>query len=148
MKLNVTDNLKDHYLPEGRDDYHLLGKLNLLDAVNFSGIVKQGDLKGYYEKADIFIFSSLIESFGQGLLEAMSNGLPCVVTDIPIFKEIGKDSVLYFKAGDSADLRDKLELLLKNYELRFELGRKAKIRAKDFSWENHVHKIEEIISTL
>lgn len=148
IKLNITDDLKNHNLPEGRKAYTTLKEQNLLNHVNFYGVVKQENLREYYNKADVFIFSSVIESFGQGLLEAMANGLPCVVSDIPVFREIGKDSILYFNPGDSYDLSNKLKLLLNDCDLRANLGNKAKKRAAEFSWEKHVFNIKQIVSTL
>ena len=47
------------------------------------------------------------------LLEAMSYGLPVLVSDIPANKEVNLPKERYFCCGDLDDLRDKMRKLLK-----------------------------------
>lgn len=53
--------------------------------------------------ADLLFIPSLREGFGIPLLEAGMLKLPIVCSDIPPFREIGKDNVQYFSPGDSPD---------------------------------------------
>ncbi len=46
------------------------------------------------------VHASLDEGFGIPLIEAMSAGTPIVVSDIPIFREVGADAASYFPATD------------------------------------------------
>ncbi|HCC36260.1 MAG TPA: glycosyltransferase family 1 protein, partial [Treponema sp.] len=56
---------------------------------------------------------SLYEGFGLPPLEAMTLGTHALVSDIPVFKEIYRDyPVVFFRAGDILDLKDKLLELL------------------------------------
>ena len=48
------------------------------------------------------------------LLEAMSYGLLVPVSDIPANKEVKLPAERYFRCGDVADLKEKLEVLLFN----------------------------------
>ncbi|MDH6236954.1 glycosyltransferase family 1 protein [Cryobacterium sp. CG_9.6] len=54
--------------------------------------------------ATALVTASLDEGFGIPLVEAMSLGIPIVVSDIPIFREIGADAALFFDPTDPADL--------------------------------------------
>jgi glycosyltransferase involved in cell wall biosynthesis len=52
--------------------------------------------------ATALVTASKAEGFGIPLVEAMRFGTPVVVTDIPIFREIGGDAATYFPADDAA----------------------------------------------
>ncbi|WP_022885061.1 glycosyltransferase family 4 protein [Glaciibacter superstes] len=51
--------------------------------------------------ATALVSASHDEGFGIPLVEAMSIGIPVVVSDIPIFREIGGDAAVYFPADDA-----------------------------------------------
>jgi glycosyltransferase involved in cell wall biosynthesis len=52
------------------------------------------------DHAFALVHASLDEGFGIPLIEAMSAGTPIVVSDIPIFREVGADAAGYFPATD------------------------------------------------
>ena len=56
------------------------------------------NLKDYYEGFDYFASFSSTESYGYSIVEAMSYGVPLIVRDIPVLKELGfKDGVHGYK---------------------------------------------------
>jgi glycosyltransferase involved in cell wall biosynthesis len=56
------------------------------------------------DRATALVHASREEGFGIPLVEAMGRGTPIVVSDIPIFREIGGDTALYFVADDASGL--------------------------------------------
>ncbi|SDN25551.1 Glycosyltransferase involved in cell wall bisynthesis [Cryobacterium flavum] len=58
--------------------------------------VTDEDYHALVRSATALVTASLDEGFGIPLVEAMSLGIPVVVSDIPIFREIGGDAALYF----------------------------------------------------
>jgi glycosyltransferase involved in cell wall biosynthesis len=60
-------------------------------------------------------------------LEAMSYGMACLFSDLPVHREVacGGSAALLFKLGDAADLREKLQTLVGCEKLRHEYGRLA-----------------------
>ena len=51
----------------------------------------------YFNNAFTYVFPSIDEGFGIPLIEAMRAQVPVICSDIEVFKEIGDDSVVYFK---------------------------------------------------
>jgi len=66
----------------------------------FPGYVE--DIVSAYSAADIFLMPSYAETFGLVILEALSCGLPVIARDIPEFREIFSDAVLYFRTHEEA----------------------------------------------
>lgn len=61
----------------------------------FSGISDEF-LNNLYELSTALIAASYEEGFGLPLIEAASHNLPVIARDIPVFREVGGDSVIYF----------------------------------------------------
>jgi glycosyltransferase involved in cell wall biosynthesis len=93
---------------------------------------------------DIFCFPSLWEGFGTALVEAMSAGLPVVVSDISPHREVVGDAGIFVPVNDVGRLVEELKMLIDNLSLRNTLGHKAKERAKIFSIENTVKAYDEL----
>jgi glycosyltransferase involved in cell wall biosynthesis len=75
----------------------------------------------YYAEADIFVMPSLgPEGFGIVTMEAMAHGLPCVISDLAVHREITGDgtAAMLFRNGNAEDLRGKLHELIDNASLR------------------------------
>lgn len=68
--------------------------------VIFTGYVDE--IADPYNGADLFLMPSHAETFGLVILEALASGLPVIARDIPEFREIFADQVLYFR--DPADV--------------------------------------------
>jgi glycosyltransferase involved in cell wall biosynthesis len=66
------------------------------------------DLNFLYEHARAAVAPSFAEGFGLPLIEAARHGLPSIASDIPVFREVGGDSIAYFDCLDSESLADKI----------------------------------------
>ena len=79
----------------------------------------------------------------------MAMGLPTVVFDTPVNREILGNSGVYAKLNDSVSLAEKLEMLLANGNLAKNLGKKLRERAVDgYSWQVVGKKLMNIYQTI
>lgn len=112
--------------------------------VEFAGKVSHSHVMDFYRQAHVFVHPGLWhEPFGRTLLEAMSVGLPCVVSDVGAPPEIVGDAGLVFPAGDEDALADLLIRLYDNPELRLKLSSNCGARLKNYDPEKVVNQIIE-----
>lgn len=81
------------------------------DRIIMTGYITGESLNQVYSHARLFVLPSYHEGLPIALLEAMSYGLPVLVSDIPANLDVGLSSERYFKCGDVNDLRKKIEWL-------------------------------------
>ena len=79
------------------------------DRILFTGFVQGAMLDELYSNAYIYTLPSDLEGMPLSLLEAMSYGNCCLVSDIPECAEVVEDKALIFKKSDVEDLREKLQ---------------------------------------
>ena len=91
-------------------------------------IGKVNDPLHYYQAADFLISSSLAEGLPNTVLEAMSCGLPCILSNIgPHYEmlEYDEEAGIIFDKSDSQDLKSKIDTVLKwDYKIRSDRARK------------------------
>lgn len=125
------------------DDYmESLKKLAAGDKrIIFTGFVQGRLLEELYSNAYVYVLPSDLEGMPLSLLEAMSYGNCCLVSDIAECAEVVEDKAVTFKKSDAADLKEKLQKLCDDEEL----VREYKDEAADFvcgkySWDDVVGK--------
>ena len=75
----------------------------------FTGFVQGAMLDELYSNAYLYTLPSDLEGMPLSLLEAMSYGNCCLVSDIPECAEVVEDKALIFKKSDVEDLQKKLQ---------------------------------------
>lgn len=81
------------------------------DRILFTGFVQGRVLEELYSNAWLYCLPSDLEGMPLSLLEAMSYGNCCVVSDIPECADVVGDKAVVFRKSDVADLREKLQML-------------------------------------
>ena len=98
-------------------------------------------LEELYSNAYAFVLPSDVEGMALTLLEAMSYGDCCLVSDICENTEVVEDKAFVFRKGDVSDLRRKLEYLLANPEEAHAYGaRSADFICGKYNWDEVVEK--------
>lgn len=98
-------------------------KLMLDNNVILTGKLSRDATLALYDKADIFVFPSICESFGVPLLEAMAYGMPILASNLDVFREVTNEACLFF---DSYNPNDIAKVLVNSLAVREELSRKSK----------------------
>jgi UDP-glucose:(heptosyl)LPS alpha-1,3-glucosyltransferase len=107
------------------------------------------DVGQYFEAADIYAHPTLNDSYGMAPLEAMSHGLPVVVSS-PVYcgfaqyLAAGKDALILQDPRDGAQLAQALERLGSDPELRAALTERGLKIARDQSWETVASRYEAL----
>ncbi len=134
------------YLKELKD---LAQKLNLNSKISFTGRKTQEELKEYYRMADIFVYPSKYENFGQPLLEAGAHGLPIVATPVGVARDIIIDGETgYLTSDDPKAMSDRIHLLQDN-KLRQQMGTQIKnLIRENFDWGNIMNQYLGLYNSL
>ena len=117
--------------------------LNENDVI-FTGYVSDEKLALLYNLCSLFVFPSLYEGFGLPTLEAMACGAPVIASNATSLPEVvGKDEVL-FNPHSVDSITEKINYILENDNLRYELSSENLKRASKFSWKISAKKAIEV----
>lgn len=109
------------------------------DRIIFTGFVQGQMLEELYSNAYLYTLPSDLEGMPLSLLEAMSYGNCCVVSDIAECTEVVEDKAVIFKKSNVEDLRDKLQDLCDNPEVVKSYGIKsADFICNKYNWDEVV----------
>lgn len=147
--LNLLKNPKIHYLLCGVGE--LKEKLlkyslnnNLDKNIHFLGY--RNDIQELLKISDIFVMPSFREGLSRSIMEAMANGLPCVVSKIrgnTDLVEDGKGGFL-IEPTDSEEFAKKINLLANDFELREKMKNYNLEKIKDFDIKIVEKELEKI----
>jgi glycosyltransferase involved in cell wall biosynthesis len=115
----------------------LKNSLKTFDPDKLTGIytdVSYLEINRFYKSADLFVFLSTCETFGQILTEAMASGLPILCSKFSSLPEVGSDAVQYIDPLDVKSIESGIQEIFLNHELQNTMARKAFKRAKSFDW--------------
>jgi glycosyltransferase involved in cell wall biosynthesis len=124
IKENPFSNCKFLVAGSGEMEEELKSDARSVENLEFVG--KTLDPTGFLSSLDIFVSSSRWEGFPLSVLEAMAQGLPCLlprVTGHGIFEE--EEAALFYELHSAKDFSEKLSLLLEDKTLRKKLSNKG-----------------------
>jgi glycosyltransferase involved in cell wall biosynthesis len=117
-----------------------------IPGVHVTGLLGGRELSVAYASADLFVFPSPTETFGNSLLEAMASGLPSLAVNAGGVVEFAEHNLNAWLARphDTAALTDGLDRLLHDPALRARLAAGARVTADGRPWDRiHDHLIED-----
>lgn len=122
------------------------GENQLLDShIFFLG--GRGDIPAILPHLDAFVYSTECDSFGIAVVEAMAAGIPVIVNDWEVMKEISDNGAFasLYKTLDAEDCADRIEELADNLAERKAAARNVAGTVRDrFSIENHILNLHAV----
>lgn len=108
----------------------LADELNVSDRLHLLGEIAPRQMADFLACLDVFVFPTQAETFGLAAVEAANAGVPSVVTDLPVLREVlsfeGKPTALFVDASDHAKLSTAVSRLLTDQQLSEKLRQNAK----------------------
>jgi glycosyltransferase involved in cell wall biosynthesis len=121
---------------------------SMQDNVSFLGSVTQDELFTLYRSCRFFVFPSLVESFGNPLVEAMASGAPIATSNTAAMPEVVGPAALLFDPANVPEIASALERLYEDEALRHDLCEKSLQRAKSFSWSKTAMATLDVIKSV
>lgn len=117
--------------------------------VELLGYVSDKEIPNLYKNSISFVFATLSEGFGLPPKEAIESGTFAIISNIPVLKEVYKDSVLYFDPYYVESIVIAMEKILKMSESE----RQKKIKyaqefLKRYSWLKMAKETLKIYETV
>ncbi|MGY3037089.1 glycosyltransferase involved in cell wall biosynthesis [Bradyrhizobium sp. USDA 4354] len=131
----------------------LANDLNVSDRLHLLGEIAPSRMADFLACLDVFVFPTQAETFGLAAVEAANAGVPSVVTDLPVLREVlsyeGRPTALFVDASDRAKLSAAVSELLTDKQLSDELRQNAKgLRLRysvDAMVEEYVRILDQVI---
>lgn len=115
------------------------------DRIVFTGFVQGRALAELYSNCYVYVLPSDLEGMPLSLLEAMSYGNCCLVSDIEECASVVEDRAVVFMKGDIGDLREKLQGLIKRVEkVEGYKGEATEFICRKYDWDEVVEKTVEL----
>lgn len=136
-------------------ELHLMSRVTEAERARLSALAPQArlvfhdgvsdeDYRAVLRSATALVSASLDEGFGIPLVEAMSQGIPVVVSDIPIFREIGGSAALFFDPRSPDAFADAVRRLDRPGEWA-ERSARSVAEAGRFTWRSSAETLLETL---
>ena len=117
----------------------------LADRIHLRSYVPDDQLRTLYAESAAFVFLSEYEGFGLTPLEALAAGLPILLLDTPVAREVCGDAAAYVKRADPLSIEEALRPLLFDGVTRDQLLRAAEGVLPRYSWTDCARQVLRVL---
>lgn len=112
----------------------IVEELGLQNWVDLRGWLSTDDLETLAATATALAVPAFAEGFGLPILEAMGSGMPVLISDLPVFREVASDAAVYFDPADHSSIARAITRIVTEAGLQEKLHDAGLARAAEFSW--------------
>ncbi|WP_102192839.1 glycosyltransferase family 4 protein [Microbacterium aurantiacum] len=113
----------------------VVAETGMQDWVTLKSWVDADEMRELYSTATALAMPSFADGFSLPALEAMMAGLPVMISDIPVYREVVGDVALFIDPNDLGSIADVMRTAATDAVLMQDLTRRGYVRAERFSWE-------------
>lgn len=113
----------------------LVDKLGLRRWIDLRSWVSEEDLDTLFSTATALIDPTIASGFSMPAVEAMGRGIPVLLTDAPVYREVGADAAAYFAPHSPGSLASLVTSLGSNPAALKKMSAAGRKRAASFSWK-------------
>ncbi|MEM4325825.1 MAG: glycosyltransferase family 4 protein [Candidatus Pacearchaeota archaeon] len=145
IRLSKDLNFPLHIIGSGPEEKYLKNYARKIWANKtiFFGKISRSALINQYQECSFFVSASRWEGFGLIFIEAASCGKPSIAYNLCSIPEVVKNNKTGFLVKDYEEFKSKASLLIKNKNLRIEMGKNSLNFSKKFRWEKVCKKYLE-----
>ncbi len=114
----------------------------------FTGYLTDSELVTLYKNSIAFVYPSFYEGFGLPPLEAMSLGVPVIVSNVASLPEVCADKAIYCDPFDIDSIVSAMQIVLENGMLIDELKESGPKHAALFSYERSANELNALLYIL
>lgn len=114
----------------------------------YRGELTYSELPGVYKEADLAVFASTCETFGNVLMEKMAAGLPIVSSNVGTMRELLLDNALFFNAESPESIEKTLHLAINNPELRKTLAWGSYSLSSGYEWKHSCDSLFDFVTNI
>lgn len=144
----VNDAISLLLVGDGVDEHELRGAAHGIDGIVFRSFVQAQDLPAYYAAADVFVFPTLGDPWGQVIEEAHAAGLPIITTSaVGEVRQRVVDGTTGFvvAAADAAAFTERMLELAAQPDVRRCMGARGAERAKAWGHDTYATELEQAV---
>jgi glycosyltransferase involved in cell wall biosynthesis len=123
-------------------------ELNIRERIIFLSKPSDEQIYILYKYASAFVFPSKYEGFGIPPLEAMSLGVPVIISDAEALVETSGSAALIFRRNDPEDLSMAMNTIMTDLNLRDSLVKKGFENIKKYSWKQSALKLLDLYNNI
>ncbi|MEV8252579.1 glycosyltransferase family 1 protein [Rhodoglobus sp. NPDC076762] len=113
----------------------VVAELGLEQWVTLKSWISSEEMAELYARATVLAMPSFCDGFSLPALEAMMAGIPVIMSDLPVYREVAADAAMYFVPENLQSIADTITNAMTQPELLATAIERGYLQAATFSWE-------------